>query len=44
MTILFVFTLPFIKADQLLGRKRSYYPSGMITYCFQALMKVLWPA
>ena len=35
--------LPFIKADQLLGRNRSYYPPGMITYCFQALMKAVWP-
>lgn len=34
---------PFIKADQLLGLNRSYYPSGMITYCFQAFLKVLWP-
>lgn len=36
--------LPFIKADESLGRNRSYLPTGMITYCFQALMKTVWPA
>lgn len=36
--------LPFIKADQLVRRNRCYYPPGMITHYFQALIKLLWPA
>ena len=41
---LFCIHLPFIKADASLGRNRSYLPPGRITYCFQALMKTVWPA